>query len=71
MKSKYERYLIIIWHDLSIETRGPFKSDAARDKEARSFRHINGDEHGIHWMDVEEDRHVEVGDFSGGFFEEE
>lgn len=66
-----KRYLLFIWGDVSIEKRGPFSSEAARDREARSLRWNEGDNHGIHWLDVHKNGSVEVGDYSGGFFDAE
>lgn len=64
-------FLLIIWGDVSIEKRGPYTCEPARDKAARSFRWTEGDEHGIHWLDIYDNGDVEVGDYSGGFFDQD
>jgi hypothetical protein len=63
------KYLLVIWNDLEIEKLGPYSCEPERSKAARAVRAEEGDEHGIHWLDVHEDG-IEVGDYPGGFFDD-
>lgn len=63
------RYLLIIMGDVEAETRGPFKTDRVRNAAARKFRRDEGDEHGIHGLDIVDGK-PQVWDYSGGFFKE-
>jgi hypothetical protein len=58
-------YLLVIWGDLEIEKRGPFKDDTTRLRAARKIRRINGNDDGIHWLNLSSGGRVVVGDYSG------
>ncbi|MBN1224399.1 MAG: hypothetical protein JXB23_14220 [Candidatus Aminicenantes bacterium] len=69
-------YLLIVWHDVEPEIQGPFKSAEERDKKALEirFNEPDGDEAGIYPLDIRSEGipdEVEVGAYSGGFFEED
>lgn len=64
------RYLLIMWGDIEATLRGPYKTDVTRDAAARRFRRQEGDEHGIHGLDVLDGK-PRVWDYPGGFFQDE
>uniref|UniRef100_A0A6M3LK93 Uncharacterized protein n=1 Tax=viral metagenome TaxID=1070528 RepID=A0A6M3LK93_9ZZZZ len=64
-------YLICIWDDVEPELFGPFPTHINRDAKAKRLRKVHGNEHGLFPLDVvtEELAKVEIGAYSGGFFE--
>lgn len=65
-------YLITIWGDVAADQQGPYPTAEARDEAARAFMRDEGDDHGIHTLDVTMTSggrvEVEVDDYSGAFF---
>lgn len=69
-KDAPKRYsILIVYEDIEAAVIGPFDTEEERDAKARELKAEHGDEHGLHWIDHE--GLVTVGDWSGGFFEDD
>lgn len=68
MKAKH--YAIVMYGDVEPNTYGPYKTTEERDKKALSHRELHGDEDGIYWARVTEKGELEIGAYSGAFFNE-
>jgi hypothetical protein len=75
-KPKTTYYVLVVEGGVEPSLSDPYKTEKARDKEAKRVRNEGVDEHsdpvenGVFWLDVTSDGKVEVGSFSGGFMEE-
>lgn len=70
------KYLLVIEDDVEPFTFGPFSDDESRDRLARYLRRQDPEKNnGIYWAEIEINPDgiplLEVGPFSGGFFEGE
>ena len=63
-------FVLEIVSDLEPQIKGPFKTQFAMEKKARSLREQDpGKENGLFWMFQDFDKRPVVGSWSGGFFE--
>lgn len=68
MKTKH--YVVFIYGDVEPNSYGPYETTEQRDKQARKLRKLHGDEHGIYWARVTENSELEIGAYTGSFFNE-
>jgi hypothetical protein len=64
-------YVLFIYQDIEPSLCGPFKTQAEQNKKARTLKKNEGNDHGIFWLDKLPDGTLQVGSYSGGFFEGE
>ncbi len=68
MKTKH--YVVFVFGDVEPNSYGPYVNTEKRDQKARRLRKTHGDEHGIYWARVNSKGELEIGAYSGAFFNE-
>lgn len=63
-----KRYLLEIWHDVTISHHGPLSKDEMK-KKALEIKERDGDETGLFWLEIKETGEIETGDFGARYFE--
>ncbi len=63
-------YVILVWSDIEPETYGPFATDEERDAKALELRAEDDEESGIYPATVDDSGLLDVGTYSGAFFDE-
>ena len=64
-------YIIVVWNGVEVSIRGPYATDVERDKKAKSLHKESSEVNSFFWLNVPEKSPLEVGSWSGAFFEEE
>ena len=63
-------YLVFVEYDVEPALIGPYDYPSERDEAARSIRRTEGKEHGYYPLTVTGDARLEIGSYSGAFFED-
>lgn len=70
--SKKQFYTIFVWGDVEPEIFGPFDTEEERDEKSHEIRRKEGsDEGGLYMLNVSASGNLEVGAYTGGFFDQD